>query len=444
MSKFTLIIASLFVLVHIAFVAPFVPLANILPAGFGALSMSSMAITLILAARWRIVDRVMGGPDKSYVAHRWLGFFALGGALGHWALAESVGNGLLPILADSGESTGSIAALGLVILTAAAMVRIIPYHLWKASHMLMGPIFLLAAYHTFFVASPLDVGAAPWTLMAIVSAVGLVAWGQTLLRKRTPTKLATVIRAIPFDGGIDVLLQSKAPMPSFRPGQFATIAEDRPSAETHPFTIAGGNTYTRRFVIRAAGDWTDDFVRNTQPGDQFRIGAGVGRFLPQTDAKRSEQIWVAGGVGITPFLAALERMQPDSGARVTLIYCIRTRASSGAIEDVERHAARLPQLDLIVASEETDTRLTPGMFTDIVRCVDARTHVYICGPEGLKTLVAQVWKTLGMTTRVHAERFDFRGAYGLTDLIYIGRPVWDAAQSWAWRKGHLVYAAARS
>ena len=31
--------------------------------------------------------------------------------------------------------------------------------------MLMGPVFLLAAYHTFFVASPLDVGAAPWSYM---------------------------------------------------------------------------------------------------------------------------------------------------------------------------------------------------------------------------------------------------------------------------------------
>ena len=136
--------AGLFILAHLILVAPFVPVVNILPAGLGALSMSSMAITLILAARWRLVDRIMGGPDKSYVAHRWLGFFALAGALGHWALASSVGSGVLPLLAESGEDVGNLAVLGLIVLTSAAMVRFIPYHLWKASHMLMGPNFLLA------------------------------------------------------------------------------------------------------------------------------------------------------------------------------------------------------------------------------------------------------------------------------------------------------------
>ncbi|MEM1151845.1 MAG: hypothetical protein AAGI03_15070, partial [Pseudomonadota bacterium] len=74
MTKSNLVLAAVFALAHIAFVAPFVPVANILPAGFGALSMSSMALTLILAARWRIVDRLMGGPDKSYVAPSLAGF----------------------------------------------------------------------------------------------------------------------------------------------------------------------------------------------------------------------------------------------------------------------------------------------------------------------------------------------------------------------------------
>ena len=86
MTKKTLTLAMIFVFAHIAFVAPFVPSKNILPAGFGALSMTSMALVLVLAARWRIVDRILGGPDKSYGSHRWLGLFAIGGglALGHW------------------------------------------------------------------------------------------------------------------------------------------------------------------------------------------------------------------------------------------------------------------------------------------------------------------------------------------------------------------------
>lgn len=440
MPRSAFVLATAFVLAHIAFVAPFVPLANVLPAGLGALSMSSMALSLILAARWPIVDRALGGPDKSYAAHRWLGFFALGGALGHWGLASSVGAGVLPVLAESGEDIGNIAAVGLLVMTAAAMVRAIPYHLWKASHMLMGPIFLLAAYHTFFVASPLAIGAAPWTLMAVVSVIGLIAWGQTLRRKLTPTRLVTVARAVPFDGGVDVTFLSDKTLPAFRPGQFATLAHNRARAEVHPFTIAGGNDKMRRFIIRDAGDWTEDFVQTLAPGDQFRLGHGVGRFLPQIGTARAEQLWVAGGVGVTPFLAALERMEPDSAARVTLVYCIRSRASAGGIDDVERHAARLPQVDLIVLSDTEGDRLTAARLDGLIRNMAADAQVYLCGPEGLKSLVTSVWQTAGRTGRIHSERFDFRGAYGLTDLIYIGKPVLEAARDWVAKTRDLPHA----
>ncbi|MEM9248582.1 MAG: ferric reductase-like transmembrane domain-containing protein [Pseudomonadota bacterium] len=430
MPRSYLVTALSFVLAHIAFVAPFVPAANILPAGLGALSMTSMALALILAARWRIVDRLMGGPDKSYFAHRCLGFFALAGALGHWALASSVGAGVLPVLAESGADVGNIAAVGLIVMTAAAMVRAIPYHLWKLSHMLMGPIFLLAAYHTFFVASPLAVGAAPWALMAAVSVLGLVAWGQTLLRKISPTRLMTVETVAGFDGGVDVTFRAAAPLPPFRPGQFATIANNYAGAEAHPFTIAGGDDTSRRFVIRAAGDWTDDFVANVTVGDRYRLGRGVGRFLPQVGAARPVQFWVAGGVGITPFLAALERMQPDGGARVTLIYCVRTRASAGAIADVERHAARLPQVDLVVLNEADGSVPTPIGLAKLMRGKPETSQVFVCGPEGLKAVVTRAWHSAGMSGPIHSERFDFRGAYGLTDLIYLGKPALDAARAW--------------
>ena len=131
-------------------------------------------------------------------------------------------------------------------MTLMAMLRMIPYHIWKASHTLMGPLFLLSAFHTFFVASPLAVGAAPWALMAGVSIVGVIAWCQTLLRKLVPARLGEVERVIPFDGGVDVTFRSKKPMPKFQPGQFVMLSHKSLRAEAHPFTIAGGDEMVRR------------------------------------------------------------------------------------------------------------------------------------------------------------------------------------------------------
>ncbi|MDG1745127.1 MAG: hypothetical protein P8H69_05055 [Planktomarina sp.] len=86
MTNKTFALATIFVFAHIAFVAPFVPSKNILPAGFGALSMTSMALVLVLAARWRLVDRILGGPDKSYGRTAGCGFLPLVGGwrIGHW------------------------------------------------------------------------------------------------------------------------------------------------------------------------------------------------------------------------------------------------------------------------------------------------------------------------------------------------------------------------
>ncbi|MGX9354741.1 ferric reductase-like transmembrane domain-containing protein [Roseobacteraceae bacterium S113] len=236
----TLVFASTFALIHLVLFAPFVAVDHVVPSALGAFSLSCMALTLVLAARWRLVDHVMGGPDKSYLAHRWLGLFALAGAMGHWAMDALDGAGLIPFLSESGEGAGTIAALGLIWMTAAALVRAIPYHLWKLSHMLMGPIFALAAYHALLVTSPQSIGATPWAVMAVMSVVGLVGWGQTLLRKRNPARRVTVSRVSRFEGGVDITLTSETEMPPFRPGQFATLAHNRARAEAHPFTIAGG------------------------------------------------------------------------------------------------------------------------------------------------------------------------------------------------------------
>lgn len=393
-----------------------------------------MALALVLSARWRIVDMALGGPDKSYYIHRWLGFLALFGALAHWMLASSVGAGVLPILAESGEGVGTIAAIALAVLTGLAMVRAVPYHLWKLSHMAMGPIFLLAAYHTFFVASPLAVGAAPWTYMAIVSAIGLIAWLRSLWRKMSPTRLVKVESVSRFEGGIDLVLRSEKKLPPFRPGQFATLTHNTARAEAHPFTIAGGNEFTRRFIIRSAGDWTEELCKTVEAGQQLRLGRGVGSFLPKTNPKRPQQLWVAGGVGITPFLASLAQMEPDHGPSIFLVYCIRSHASSGVIEEVVKHCQRLPQVELHVFSEENNHAISIERLSPIVRSLSPKSQVYLCGPEGLKNLIINVCCLNGIDKQIHSERFDFRGAYGLSDLAYIGKPIVEAARSFTVRQ----------
>jgi len=137
-------------------------------------------------------------------------------------------------------------------------------------------------------------------------------------------------------------------------------------------------------------------------------------------------------------------MLPDDGALVTLIYCIRSRASAGALESVEAHAERLPQLALTVINDADGERLIAQHMADVVRRMNQDAQAYLCGPEGPKMLVEGVWSSLGKAGAAHSARFDFRGACRLADLIYIGKPVLETARDWTKTKSSLINAAVGS
>ncbi len=70
----------------------------------------------------------------------------------------------------------------------------------------------------------------------------------------------------------------------------------------HPFTIASApGDEDLRFTIKALGDGTTRLQDVVQPGMPAVIGGPIGRFYPTKSTHR--QLWVAGGIGVTPFLS---------------------------------------------------------------------------------------------------------------------------------------------
>ncbi|MFV8096512.1 ferric reductase-like transmembrane domain-containing protein, partial [Enterobacter cloacae complex sp.6730737] len=65
----------------------------------GVIAMVAMSVAMMLALRPRWPERWMGGLDKMYRLHKWLGVTALVVAVVHWLWAQgpkwAVGRGLL-------------------------------------------------------------------------------------------------------------------------------------------------------------------------------------------------------------------------------------------------------------------------------------------------------------------------------------------------------------
>ena len=93
----------------------------------------------------------------------------------------------------------------------------------------------------------------------------------------------------------------------FEPGQFGFLRmKEDGLREPHPFTIASGNRPDGQveFLIRSLGDYTQKLIAETRIGMRANIYAPYGCFKRRMEAKR--EVWIGGGVGISPFVAWLK------------------------------------------------------------------------------------------------------------------------------------------
>lgn len=180
--------------------------------------------------------------------------------------------------------------------------------------------------------------------------------------------------------------------------------------EPHPFTIASPpGADELRFVIRDLGDWTARLGDVVQVGDRVRVEGPYGRFRPLPRRPRPT-VWIAGGVGITPFLAALDPAR-RLGVVPRLVYVVR-RAEEAIGLDELRDAAGSGSLGLqlvVTAQAGRPTAASMGHWFGAEGVAGA--HVALCGPAGLVRTMARAAATQGARSVEH-EEFDIRSGVG--------------------------------
>lgn len=282
-------------------------LARKIPAWAATLSMLAMALALFLAIRPRIMEPICGGMDRCYRLHKWLGITGLSGALGHWILVPGpAGGDVIPLIANSGENMGELAMYLLLALGAMSMWRKIPYNIWQYTHRLMGPVFLLSVYHTFFSDVPFQLWSLTGFTLVLISLLGTGSWIYKELFYQRHIRNYRISRTEQLDNTICVYLKPEQQPLTHLAGQFAYLDFNlQGRSEFHPFTITSApNDNELSFMIRNLGDYTERLQSQLKPGDLVKIDGPYGRFKPDNTPQRP-QIWLAAGIGITPFIAWL-------------------------------------------------------------------------------------------------------------------------------------------
>jgi predicted ferric reductase len=390
--------------------------------------------TLIISSRIRYFDRVFG-HDRILVFHGYLANTAMLLALGHYLFKVQH--------SPSHSSQLSFGVVGFYIFATVITVTLLfmvttvlqkldpfkkirtfsisklkfDYSYLKLFHNFSTVAAFFIAIHVFLASSTQE-SVARMVVMASWAFIGMALFVynkviKTILAYRKSYFVSAVKEITP-----DITeLQIKRSLNStykYREGQFGYFRILSPACgkEEHPFTISSPpcSDYLS-ITVKNLGDYTSK-LKNVAVGSKMLFDGPYGKFTPcQTD----QNVFIAGGIGITPFLSIL-REWDYRGIKVpvTLVWSCRTSDEMFYLDYFLELQKKNPSFVFIPvvsrrngaeAVKRIDKLLLQTVINDSIR---KEVRVYLCGPEPLRLSVVKDLKTMGVKSgNVHFEKFSF-------------------------------------
>jgi len=390
----------------------------------GILSFELMGLIMLLAVRPVWLEKSFGGLDRMYLVHKWAGILAIGLGLLHYAIKLS--GGLLkqfferPPRAPHVEfwldflrspvkdmAEWSIWLLGIMLVI--TLWQRFPYSIWRYVHKILAVIFVVLALHAI-VLSPIHYWshALGW-LIGATALIGVVCafislTGQIGRRRTHRAKIHSMQQV----GDILEIECKVSGEWQHQAGQFAFLKFNNMEG-AHPFTIASAPNSENilRVSIKALGDYTRQLPKLLNVGDAVSIEGPYGCFAMPNEAK---QVWIAGGIGITPFLAWLDALKasPNQAPNAILHYCVKNEQDAIYSQKLQALCQHLPSIKLHIHHSEQDGR--PDMQRLNLQAQNGIwPAIFFCGPQGLATSLLRDLRSAGMPkTHFHQEAFKMR------------------------------------
>ncbi len=399
----------------------------------GILAMGAMSVAMLLAMRPVRIERFFDGLDKTYRLHKWLGISALVLGTLHWGwaripkwlvgwgwlerparknAAQSADTfyGYLHSLRGFAEGIGEWAFYAAALLLVLALSKRVPYRWFFKSHRLLALAYLVLVVHSSILLPPAYWESAVGPLMILLMLAASVAAGVSLTRR--------VGRRHQVVGRIDELhyhrdnhvlrvgIDLDGPWPGHLAGQFAFVTFDAQEGP-HPFSICSAwhNDGKLAFSIKGLGDYTRSLPERLRIGNPVTVEGPYGCF--DFRGSKPQQIWIAGGIGIAPFIARLQALAPTrGGGNVTLFYS--TSAPDRQFIERIRQLAAQARVQLHVLVTHQDGRLTPERMRQLApqwkRC-----DIWFCGPAGFARDLRDDLQERGLPPEdFHQELFNMR------------------------------------
>ena len=418
------------------FSQPYFPLRKAYTTLTGALALGWMGVSMLLALRPAWLERALGGLDKLYYVHKWVGIGAVLLVVAHWLLilsprtlidwgwveavaGDARGHGVGGHGRPGGHGghggvareMGEWAAWLMIALGITALLRFVPYDWFRKLHKGFPVAFLLGAYHSVMLLAH-GTGGTPFGILVLLIALAgsgialLSLFGMIGARQRVRGQVLSVDTSAA--GVVELAIDPGHDWPGHKAGQFALLTLDA-NEGAHPFTIVSDwkPGTALRFAIKPLGDYTRTLAGRVRVGDAATIEGPYGCF-DFADAG-APQLWVAGGVGIAPFMARLEALAASGTAaprNIHLFYSVHGSKEASYPRGLEA-LCRRAGVTLHLRVSERDGRIGAA---EIGPWLDCAAHIWFCGPAAwAKSLRTALQRDYGLAReRFHRELFEFR------------------------------------
>jgi predicted ferric reductase len=386
---------------------------------------SAFALNLVLGARLRPVEALFGGLERMYKAHRLNGQIAFLLLLGHIVfilssratISTSTALDLLRPSAGWTVFAGVLAFAGMAVAIVLTLFVRLGHELFVYVQRSFGIVFLGATYHVFTTEGARAASQALNLYMASLATLGIAAFvyrsvlGSVLIRRRK-YRVAAVNRLDEFV--TEVVMEPRGRPLTYEPGQFLFVNFREPFSEQfplflrnqfHPFSITSAPDEPRlRITVKAVGDYTRA-LRALERGTAAVVEGPYGSFS-SSHLENERQIWIAGGIGVTPFLSMARSLNGDAPA-VDFYYCVEREPEAHFLDEIRSIARERDNFRVVVVPRERDGFLTAERLAAENENL-ASADVLVCGPPAMiESLRAQLNAHGLPRSQIHAEEFNF-------------------------------------
>ena len=401
----------------------------------GAVSILLLSAALVLISSLPWVEEWFDGIDRAAIWHRRMAIAGLFLLAAHIPLSSS------PIHTTWGGPLGAIGAIGMISLAAWAILprwqSVVPrplrgwitmlkdapvireirtifggYDRWRQVHRLTG-LFVAAAFlHGLLDGSPFPSSPVLRWSYVVIGGVGIAfyVYRELLARYFRSLHDYEVATITPAGAGlVEIALRPLGKPVSFVPGQFALVyIEAKDGWHRHPFTIASSpEEGVVRVTVKALGDYTSSLRDLLEPGMPAVIGGPHGRF---NHAKGTgDQIWVAGGVGVAPFLSWMRALEVHPPPGEVDLYYAFTGTPAPFADELSAIGRAHDNIRVHLVDSAVAGRLTAERIMSEASAAASDLSVFLCGPQAMLRDLQAGMRAYGVrSTNMHREYFDWR------------------------------------